>query len=63
MNIKAKIEKLERRLNNPCSIVRRIIRLAVGEPEPPDLPPDTLAVTTRIVTKPAAEGRRQTPGT
>jgi hypothetical protein len=43
------VKRLERRLQNPPGVVRRIIYVRPGEPEPKDVPPDTLVVQTRTV--------------
>ena len=49
MSIHEKIERLERRLKGRPGIVRRIVYVRPGEPEPEDVPAGTLVVRTRIV--------------
>ncbi len=51
MSTRETIKRLERRLKDRPGIVRRIVYLRPGEPEPEDVPAGTLVVATRIVTR------------
>ena len=49
MSTRERIEKLERRLADWPGLVRRIVYVRPGEPEPQDVPAGTLVVRTRVI--------------
>ena len=49
MNVQAKVERLEKRLADRPGLVRRIVYVRPGEPEPEDVPAGTLVVRTRVI--------------